>query len=168
MILYEDAPRGTSQTLSAMYTPSVHRKHENDFNTWAIRLAVWLLEVLVEGLLLGVLLGALTLSNFIGLLPGVWALGLMVGVVLFLNGYYVTKTLFGLVWRGQKSWLYPGIAATIFVIHMYVFYMRAKPDMPGLPRVILPFQVGGACIVFACTFVSGWFLRKWIGQDPLP
>lgn len=125
------------------------------------RLVVWLLEILVEGFLLGVLLGALTLPNFISLLPGVWALGLMVGVVLFFNGYYVTKALFGLIWRGQKSWLYPGIAATLFVIHMYIAYQRMKPDMSGLPRVILPFQIGGACIVFACTFLSGWFLRRW-------
>lgn len=128
------------------------------------RLVVWLLEILVEGFLLGCLLGALTLPNFISLLPGAWVLGLAVSVVLFLNGYYVTKALFGLMWKGQKSLLYPAIAATLFVLHMYIFYLRAKPDMSGLPRVILPFQIGGACIVFACTFVSGWFLRKWIGR----
>jgi hypothetical protein len=125
------------------------------------RLIAWVLEILVEGFLLGVLLGALTLPDFVSLLPGVWALGLMVGVVLFFNGYYVTKALFGLVWRGQKSWIYPGIAAILFVIHMYIASQRMKPDMSGLPRVILPFQIGGACIVFACTFLSGWLLRKW-------
>jgi len=123
------------------------------------------LEILVEGFLLGILLGALTVPNFISLLPGAWGWELAVGVILFLNGYYLTKALFGLVWKGQESWLYPGIAATLFVIHMYLFYVRAKPDISGLPRVILPFQVGGACIVFVCTLFSGWLLRKWIGPD---
>ena len=127
------------------------------------RLAVWFLEILVEGLLFGFLLGALTLPDFISLLPGMWAMGLAVGVVLFMNGYYVTKVLFGLAWKGQKSWLYPAIAAALFVGHMYVAYLRMKPDMSGLPRVIVPFQIVGACIVFACTFLSGWLLRKWAG-----
>jgi hypothetical protein len=124
------------------------------------RIAAWLLEILVEGLLFGFLLGALTLPDFVSLLYGVWALGLVVGVVLFLNGYYITKALFGLVWKGQRSLLYPATAAALFVIHMYIVYVRVKPDMSGLARVIIPFQIGGACVVFGCTFLSGWLLRK--------
>jgi hypothetical protein len=125
------------------------------------RIAAWLLEILVEGLLFGFLLGALTLPDLIRLLPGVWALGLVVGVVLFLNGYYITKALFGFVWKGQRSLLYPATAAALFIIHMYIAYVRLKPDMSGLARVMLPFQIGGACIVFGCTFLSGCLLRKW-------
>ena len=126
------------------------------------RLVVWLLEVLVEALLLGALLGALVLPNFVTLLPGVWALGFAVGVVLFLHGYYLTRVLFGVVWRSQRKRLYPAIAATFFIIHMHIAFVRLKPDMSLLGRATeLPFLAGGACIVFACAFAGNWCLRKW-------
>lgn len=134
------------------------------------RLAVWLLERLAEAFLLGALLGALTVlsfANLIRLLPGVWVLPLAVGTVLFLHGYYVTTALFGIVWRSQRWWLYPAITATLFVIHTYIIFFRLKPDLSSSGRAIeLPFEAGGASIVFACTFVGGWFLGKWLHLAP--
>ena len=52
------------------------------------QLAVWLPEILTEAFLLGVVLGAFAFpaAEFLKLLPGVWALGVGVGVVLFLHG----------------------------------------------------------------------------------
>ena len=127
------------------------------------RLVVWLLEAFAQAFLLGGLLGALVLPDFISLLPGVWALALAVGVVLFLHGYYLTTALFGVVWRSQRSWVYPAIAATLFAIHMHIVFVRGKRDLTALARASeLPFLVGGGCIVFACAFAGNWFLRKWV------
>jgi hypothetical protein len=137
------------------------------------RLAVWLLEALAGAFLLGGLLGALSLPNFLKLLPGVWALGLGVAAILFIHGYYLTTALFGVVWRSEKIWLYPAIAAALFVIHVHVAFVRLKPDISSQGKATeLPFLAGGACIVAGCAFVGNWLLRKWIpagrnGPDPL-
>jgi hypothetical protein len=127
------------------------------------RLIVWLLESFSEACLLGGLLGALLFPDFISVLRGVWPLSLTVGILLFMHGYYLTTALFGMAWRSQRSWAYPAIAATLFVIHMHIAFVRLKPDMTRGGRAMeLPFQVGGACIVFACTFVDGRLLRNWV------
>lgn len=130
------------------------------------RLAVWLGEALAATLLLGGLLGALSAPNlptFISLLPGVWALAFGVGSVLFLHGYYVTTAMFGVLWRSQRPWVYPVIAAALLVVHTHIVFIRLKPDLSssGLAAEI-PFEAGGACIVFACAFLGGRFLRRWI------
>jgi uncharacterized membrane-anchored protein len=126
------------------------------------RIVVWLMEVLTEAFLLGTLLGALLFPNFTSLISGVWALAFAVGVVLFLHWYYLTRALFGVAWRSQRPWVYPAIAATLFVTHMHIAVVRSKSDLtPFAQATELPFLAGGACIVFACTFVGGWLLRKW-------
>ena len=129
------------------------------------RFTVWLLETLLTTLLFGVLFGALLspdLSTFIGLLPGVWVLALGVGTILFLHGYYLTTALAGVVWRSQKLWLYPAIAATLFGIHTHIVFFRLKPDLSSSGRAAeFPFLAGGACIVFACALGGNWLLRKW-------
>jgi len=134
------------------------------------RLVVWVLEGLVEGLLLGCFLGAVWLPpGYSGLLPwGVVLAGLAIGVVLFFNGYYLTMALFGLVWRSQRWWLYPTIAATLFILHTYIAFVRfSKLSFTVEGQVTeLPFVAGGACIVFACRLLGGWCLRKWSTPRP--
>jgi hypothetical protein len=134
------------------------------------RLAVWLLESLPEAFLLGGLLlalsllgdGTLSLSNFVHLLPGAWALAFGVASVLFLHGYYLTTGLFGAVWRSGRIWVYPAIAAILFDIHTHIVFVRLKPDMSAPGRATeVSFLVIGACMVFGCRFVGGWFLRHW-------
>jgi len=126
------------------------------------RVLVWVLEVLAEALLLGTLLGVLLFPNIVHLIPGLWALGLAVGVVLFLHGYYLTRALVGVAWRSRRPWLYPAIAASLFVAHMHFAVIRLKPDMTPVARgTEPPFLAGGACIVFACAFAGNWLLRKW-------
>src|SRR5580704_17250673 len=89
----------------------------------------------------------------------------MVGFELFFHGYYLTTALFGLVWRSQRPWLYPAIAATLFIVHMVIPVVRSQSDLtPEARSIELPFLAGGACIVFACRFLGGWFLRKWSRQ----
>jgi hypothetical protein len=130
------------------------------------RLAVWLAEALAATFLLGCLFGALSspnLATFISLLPGVWAVAFGVGSVLFLHGSYVTTAIFGVLWRGQRLWVYPVIAAALLVLHTRIVFVRLKPDLSTSGRAAeMPFEAGGACIVFACAFLGGWVLRRWI------
>ena len=128
------------------------------------RIIVLIVELPVEALLLGILLGVLAfpLAQFIHLIAGIWALGFAVAVVLFLHGYYLTRAFFGAVWRSQRPWIYPALAATLFVAHVHFAFVRGKPDMSPTGRAIeLPFLAGGGCIVFACAFAGNWLLRRW-------
>jgi hypothetical protein len=128
------------------------------------RLLVSTMEVCAESFLLGILLGLLLFPfpNFINMIAGGWALGLAVGLVLFLHGYYLTRAFFGVLWRSQKSWLYPAIAAASFVTHMHIALIRSWTDLtPRAQAREPPFLAGGACIVFVCAFSGNWLLRKW-------
>ena len=125
------------------------------------RVVVLSMELIAEALLLGCLLGVLV-SSQIGLLYGVVASALAVPVVLFLHGYYVTRALAGIALRIQTRWLYPAIAAALFVAHMHFAVARSKSDLtPFAQAMELPFLAGGACIVGACAFFGDRLLRKW-------
>jgi hypothetical protein len=130
------------------------------------QLIAWLLEVSAGAFLLGGLLGALSspdFRSFITLLPGVWALAFGVSSILFIHGYYLTTALFGVVWRSQRLWVYPAIAATLFIVHTHIVFLRLKPDLSSSGRAAeLPLVAGGACIVSACAYVGNWCLRKWL------
>ncbi len=136
------------------------------------RVLVWLVEIVAEAFLLGNLLGVLLFPNFIDLIAGMWALGLSVGVVLFLHGYYLSRAFFGIVWRSRTPWLYPAIAAALFVAHMHFAVARSKSDLtPFAQATELPFLAGGAWIVFACAAIGDRILQKWTtsgGQGPEP
>ena len=129
----------------------------------AKRIVVWLTEIVAESLLLGCLLGALV-STQTGLLYGMIGSVLAIPVVLFLHWYYLTRALAAVAWSIRPQ-LYPLIAATLFVIHMLVIFLRLNPDMSSLGKAReLPFVACGACIVFACAFAGNSLLRKWSAQ----
>src|SRR4051812_9744707 len=108
----------------------------------AQRTFVWLVEVIAEALLLGCLFGGLV-ANQVGILYGFVGSMLAVPVVLFLQGYYLTRAL-GLVWRGQRSWLYPVIASGLFVAIVHIAAVRSKQDLTPFARATeLPFLAGG-------------------------
>jgi hypothetical protein len=87
----------------------------------------------------------------------------MVATFLFVHGYYVTTAFFGAVWRSRKPWLYPAIAAVLFVIHTRVIFARAGSEFtPEGKAIELPFAMVGACIVFGCSFAGGCVLKKWL------
>src|SRR5260370_28235701 len=127
------------------------------------RLVVWLLEALIQTFLVGSLLSAVLFPDFGSVLEGIPASALAVGFLLFFHGYYLTTGIFGVVWRSQKSWLYPAIAATLFAIHMHIVFVRGKRDLTALARASeLPFLGGGAFIGLSCAFCGIWLLRKWL------
>ena len=126
------------------------------------RLIVWLLEIVAETLLIGALLGMLLFPDITSALRSIVASVLAVGLLLFLHGYYLTVGILGVVWRNRRAWSYPGIAAALFVAHMHVAISRSKSDLTLVARTAeIPFLLGGASIVFLCTCVGNWCLRKW-------
>jgi hypothetical protein len=127
------------------------------------RIAVWFLETQCEALLLSVVLIVLSIPNgpsqygFVhDLLFGLTA----IYTVFFTTGYLLTTAIVGIFWRSQRSWLYPSVASVLFLIHFEIFSVGIGGAFEPSER--LPIRGAGAGIVFACTFVGGWFLRKWI------
>ncbi len=71
------------------------------------------------------------------------------------SGYLFTTAIFGVIWRSEKPWVYPAIAAALFIAHVQ-FYMTTW----SLSKK-MPIEAGGACIVFMCTYIGNCFLREW-------
>lgn len=122
------------------------------------RLAMWSGEMLCEALLITLFLtvlwkgkGQSILRDDIGVIFMGTAFVFMVG-----SGYLLTTGFFGVVWRSPIPWAYPAIAATLFSGHVQFF----ATGWDAWTKV--PVQVGGACIVFACTLAGNYFLRKWV------
>ena len=140
------------------------------------RLTIWLLERSIEVCLLGSLFGylvllsakdpSLTLRNA---LSAFWVYGMVVGVILFLHGYYVTTAFFGVIWRSTKAWIYPTITLSLFVLHTHIVFMRAGSNFTPEGRALeLPFALGGAGIVFLCALAGSRVLNKWTNAPSEP
>lgn len=130
-----------------------------------MRLITWSLEIALEVLLLMALLFALsgtsrnTFSRDLALAFFGVAFVFMVG-----SGYVLTTAICRIVVPITRLWIYSVIAATLFVVHeQSLFRGRIMPDASDL-RIILP----GAGIVFACTLIGSWVLRKWIRAYSTP
>lgn len=83
-------------------------------------------------------------------------------LVLLLNGYYFTRPLLGLVWKDGHPALYGALAAGLYVIQMYIGYVRLRPDViPEAAAKVFPWLLGGASIVFFCAVIGRLQLRKW-------
>ena len=126
------------------------------------RIAVWFLETLCEAFLLSVLLIVLSIPN--GPSQHGFAHDLLSGVtaiytVFVTTGYFFTTAIIGIFWRSQRPWLYPSVASLLFLMHLEIFIVGLGGAFEPSDR--LPIRRGGAAIVFVCTFVGGYFLRKW-------
>jgi len=78
-------------------------------------------------------------------------------IFMFGSGYLVTTGVVGVFFRSQHVWLYPTVAALLFIAHDQFFYRGWKVPDRGQVQV----QIAGACIVFACCYGGNWYLRKW-------
>ena len=121
------------------------------------RLAVWSAETTTE---VPFLIGLLMLESDFRQLN--WfdlrIAFIMVAVFMVGSGYLITTAIVGILFRSESPWLYPTIAALLFVAHVQVVVRWWKLGQGSSP---VPFEVAGACIVFGCTFCGGWFLRRW-------
>lgn len=124
------------------------------------RLGVWALETLCEALLLMVFLTALFGGDGNSRLVDDALLALWSIVFIFMvgSGFLLTTAIIGVFSRSQNPWVYPSITAMLFVVHeQFLFTGWKTPDASHVQT-----QVVGACVGFACTFVGGRFLRRWV------
>jgi hypothetical protein len=125
------------------------------------RLVVWSCEMLGEAILVGTFLFVLAWSDQNTPQDLVLAIAGTAGVFMFGSGYFLTTAIFGVVWRSQKPWVYPAIAAALFIAHVQFYITTWSPSKKA------PVQAGGACIVFMCTYVGGYFLREWMHAEKM-
>ena len=126
------------------------------------RVSVVLLEITAESLLLGGLFSLLLIPGHMNSFIAVVISPLPVIVVLYLHGYYLTRPLIGIAWGAKKSWLYAGVAAVLFSIHMSVAIARLWPDISPEGRgAALPFLAGGTAIIFSCALAGRKCLSNW-------
>lgn len=124
------------------------------------RIAVLFVELLAEVVLLGCLLGAMV-SDKIGILNGVLGAMVTVPVILGLHGYYVSRILSTIAWASKARWLYPCLASTAFIAHV-LFIAQYKSELSSRAQfLIVPFLIGGTCVVFLCSFGGNLLFRKW-------
>jgi hypothetical protein len=63
------------------------------------------------------------------------------------------------VWKGQKIWSHPVIAAAPFSIHFEILNLDAGGAFRPPDRMRI--RVAGACIAFACTLSGNYVLQWW-------
>lgn len=132
------------------------------------RLGIWSMERLVEACLIGGLLGYLlsvsSVENPLTLRDSIaefWVFGLVVAVVLFTDGYYVTTAFCGVVWRSAKTWVYPTISSALFILHTRIVFARLGSGFTAEARALeLPLSLGGAGIAFFCALAGNSVLRR--------
>jgi hypothetical protein len=119
------------------------------------RIIAWSCETAAEAVLLGGLLVILSGTGRHGLVKDLeFAIIATLFVFMLGSGYLVTTALVGVVWRSKRVWLYPAIAAVLFIVHLQ-FSATGWTSSEKLP-----IQGAGACIVFACTLAGNYLLRK--------
>ena len=120
------------------------------------------MELVAETVLLGWLLWLILWFSDRDTARALGASPLPVFLVLALNGYYLTRSLLGLLWKGWLAWLYSMLAAALFLLHMgafsALFRLPANPYDTGKGT---PFLLAGALIVCGCSFAGRWLLVKW-------
>lgn len=120
------------------------------------QLAAWSIETFCEALLLMVFLTILWRESGRSSVADDLGLTLVSAFVFMLgSGYLLTTGIFGVLWRSTNPWVYPAIAAALFVAHVQFFATGWDPSTK------VPVQAGGACIVFGCTFLGTWCLRRF-------
>ena len=126
------------------------------------RIATLLVELLAEALLLGSYLGLLLILPH-GPLNGWLGTVIALPVLLALHGYYFSRVLAALAWLNKSKMSYFLLASAAFVAHASLMAANMWRDVTPLAKAVAaPFIIGGACIVFACSF-AGDKLRVRVG-----
>ena len=128
--------------------------------------AITLAEIVSETALLAGLFGVLTVPELMN--TGGAALGavLSVVVVLFLHGYYLTRPICGILWTGDRPWLYAAVVALLFIAHAAIAFFRLKPSLtPEAVQKAPLFLLVGSVAVFSCAWIGRRQLRRWARQE---
>jgi len=129
------------------------------------RLAVWLLEMSLQALLLGLFLIVLHGYDQHAFGKDLLFYFDMIALLFFTTGYLLSTAVIRAIWKNWGTWLHPTIVAVLFLIHFEILNIGAGGAFE--PPDGFRLRVAGVSIAFACTFVGGWFLRKWTaGNGP--
>lgn len=126
----------------------------------AKRLAVWLLETLAAAVLLGILLFLLQ-GPFLGrsehyAIVQIFAYAILtLSIFMWGSGYLLTTAAASVALRTWRLWLYPAVAAGLFVVHVEFFAGGWTIEQK------LPLQILGACGVFGCNLLGNFLARRW-------
>ena len=125
------------------------------------RIGLFLLELLIEAVLLGSLMGVL-ISSRTGLQNGLIGSVLSVPVILALHGYYILRVLIVIARTSFLMWLYPLLASCAFIGDAWFAAWQMNASLSPFARSgKIPFLIGGACIVFICAFIGTSAVRRW-------
>lgn len=131
------------------------------------RLAIWLLERVIEAPLLGVLLAFLSGMRLSEYHRGAWIFGVLVAVFLFRYGYYFTTAIAGIVARRPGTRTYPLLITALYAAHMHFLFMQVGPDFTTEARAMeLPLILAGSVIAFACSWFGNLLLDRWVREEP--
>lgn len=119
-------------------------------------LVVWSLEMLLVSAALGIILyawfGPPPVSYDV--LRDIVGYAAMTAVFMFGSGYLLTSAISSVTLRGCRFWLYPVVAAALFIVHLQFFASGWTTSER------LPIQALGACIVIVCTLAGGLLLHR--------
>ena len=124
------------------------------------RLSVWLIETCCEAVLLMLLVLILSGRSEQRTIVEDLSLAFFGTVIVFMvgSGYLLTTAVGRAFLSSHNPWVYPPIAAVLFVAHeQFLFSGWKLPNGSHLQT-----QVFGACIVFICTLVGGLLLQRWM------
>lgn len=125
------------------------------------RWVVWFVETTSEILLVSLFL--IALFGYGRRAPGGEEFYVFVAAVCWISyrtGYLLTTLIFRTFLRGRTLWLYPAIASSLVFIHFEILNVTAGGIYDRSTRIRI--LVASICIVFACTLVGSFALRRWI------
>jgi len=122
------------------------------------RMVVWFFETLFEAVLLALaLIGLFGYDQHaLGRSFGIYLSGVL--LLSLTTGYLLTTAVARAAWRVRNWWTYPALAVTLFLIHSEIFFVISGGSTRSEK---LTMQIAGACVVFACTLVGTFAVRKW-------
>jgi hypothetical protein len=123
------------------------------------RLSIWILETVLEALLLSVVLVFLLGDDQHKHAKDLAVSFVWIGTMFFSTGYLFTTAITRAVWRGSRIWLYPVVALVLFFIHFEILNHAAGGIFDAPKRAVI--RTAGGCIVLACTLAGSLLLRRW-------
>lgn len=134
------------------------------------RFIIWLIEITAEAVLLSLFFFAWYGYNdpvergfLFQLVLLTWAI---LTVFMLGSGYLITTAVLRIAWESQRLLTYSIISVVLVSAHLQIFFLMAGGLTGQGER--LPIRVASVCIVFACTLVGGWILKKTTLGKQLP
>lgn len=127
------------------------------------RLAVWLLEVVLQAVLLGLLLTGLYGHHRLSFARGLLIYADSIFVFFFLTGYLLTTAIARALWKGRTLWLFSTIIAVLFVLHFELLNVGLGGAFAPHDRKIV--VIAGVVIAFLTTLAGTIVVRRWTAME---